>query len=80
MAEYIAHDFDIGSRINLPARMAVPKRVRSDHFGRNAGQSGVVPDTVSDGAARYGLIGHVLSQEKGGGGTGGRALPSKVCR
>jgi hypothetical protein len=65
VTEDIAYDFDIGPRINLPACMAVPKRVRTVHLGRNAGQSGVVPDAVSYRCAAYGLVGHVLSQEKG---------------
>ena len=65
MTEDIAYDFDIGSRINLPACVTVPKRVRANHFGWNASQPGLVPDTVSYGRTGYGLVGHVFAQKEG---------------
>jgi len=58
----------------------VPKRVRANHFGWNASQPGIVPDTVSYGRAGYGLVGHVLAQEEGLDRSDRRPFPSQVGR
>ena len=65
MTEDIAYNLNIGSGINLSACVTVPKRMGSNHFGRNARQPGVVPDTVPYGRTGYGLERHVFAQEEG---------------
>jgi hypothetical protein len=65
MTENIAYNLDVGSGINLPAGVTVAKRMRTNHFGWNARQPGVVPDTIPYGRTGYGLVGHVFAQEKG---------------
>ena len=61
MTKDIAHYLNIGSRINLPACVAVAKHMRAHHSGWNARQPGVVPNTITYGRAGYGLIRDVLA-------------------
>ena len=40
MPQDLADDLEVGPRVDLPARMAVPKGMRSDHLRRNTGLRG----------------------------------------
>jgi hypothetical protein len=63
VAKDIAHHFDVGSSINLSARMTVTKSMRADYLGRNASQPRVVPDTVANGRPGHSLVGHIFPQK-----------------
>ena len=39
VTEDVAYDFDVGSSINLSARVTVPKSMRADYFGWDASQT-----------------------------------------
>jgi hypothetical protein len=60
----LAHDFDVGPCIDLSARVTVSKRMSTDRFCFNTGQTSVVPDAVTNGPAGYWFVRHILSKEK----------------
>ena len=64
MTEDITYNLNVGSGVNLPACVTVPDSVSANHFGWNACQPGVVPDTVPNGRTGYGFVGHVFAEEK----------------
>jgi hypothetical protein len=63
VAENVAHNFDIGSGINLPACVAVTKGMGPDHLGGNTGKPCVVPDPVANGAAGYRFVRHIFPEK-----------------
>ena len=63
MAQNVAHDFEVGSCVNLPRGMAMPKRMRTDDLGRDPSLLRIVPNAVTDAAASQLFIRHVRPQE-----------------
>jgi len=59
----LTHDFDVGPRIDLPARVTVPKRMSADHLGLNTGKTSVVLDAVTNGSAGDWLVRHILAEK-----------------
>ena len=64
MAEDVTEDFDVDTSIDLPGRMAVPKSMCADSFGRDSSQARIVPNTVANGTAGHRLIRHIFPEEK----------------
>lgn len=64
MTKNLTHDFDVCPSIDLSTRVTVPKCMRPDDFGRNAGQTGVVPYAVPDRTTGHWLVWHVFAEEK----------------
>ena len=64
MSQDLADDFEVGTGVNLPARMAVSKGMCSDHIRRNTGLRRVVPDAMANHTAGHRLVGHVHSEKQ----------------
>jgi hypothetical protein len=76
MTKDLAHDLDVGSAIDLSARVAVPKRMSADRFRFDTGQTSVVPNSVTDGPAGDRIMWHILPEEKAPYGSNERPFPT----
>ena len=78
MSQDLADHLEVRSGIDLPARVAVPKRVGPDHLRYNTCLPCIEPDAMSNGPTGYGLVGHPLTQEHASDALRWWSLPTQV--